>query len=328
METQTKRINKQIANTTRRNKEWIAKLKKNKFLKNIYRDRYLYLLIAPMIVWLILFKYRPLYGLQIAFKDYSLFKGIEGSPWVGLQNFYDFFNGPYFLKTLKNTFILNFMVLIISFPIPIILALLINEIKSNNFKKVVQTATYLPHFISAVVVAGIVINMLGPSSGVINIIIEKLGFEKVYFLTKPEYFRGIFTTMEIWQESGFNSIVFLAALSGIDQELYEAARVDGANKWKQIINVTIPGILPAIMIMLIIKVGNILNLSFEKIILLYQPATYETADVLSTYVYRTGLVDANYSLGAAVGLFEAVIAFVLVFGANRISRKFTETSLW
>ncbi len=296
-------------------------IKKSRFLGALYRDRYLYLLIAPMIIWTFLFKYKPLYSLQIAFKDYNLYKGINASPWVGFEHFETFFTGPYFLRTLSNTFILNAVILVIGFPVPIILALLINEVRSKGFKKWIQTATYLPHFISAVVIAGIVINFLSPSSGVVNLILERFGLEKIYFLIKPEYFRGIFVSMNIWQEAGFNSIVFLAALSSIDIQQYEAARIDGANKWKQVLHVTIPGIMPTIMIMLIIRIGNLLNLSFEKIILLYNPSTYETADVLSTFVYRTGLVNAQYDLGAAIGLFEALVAFVLVFGANRLSKK-------
>lgn len=298
------------------------------FLSALYRDKYLYLLLSPMIIWTFLFKYKPYYAVQIAFKDYNLFKGIEASPWVGFEHFITFFTGPYFLRTLGNTFILNAVILLVGFPMPIILALLINEVRSKGFKKWIQTATYLPHFISAVVIAGIVINFLSPSSGIVNILIEKIGLEKVYFLIKPEYFRTIFVSMNIWQDAGFNSIVFLAALSAIDLQQYEAARIDGANKWKQILHVTIPGIMPTVMIMLIIRIGNLLNLSFEKIILLYNPSTYETADVLSTYVYRTGLVNAQYDLGAAIGLFEAVVAFVLVYGANKLSKRVTQNSLW
>jgi len=303
-------------------------MKVKQFVATLNRDKYLYLLLAPMIIWTFLFKYKPLYALQIAFKDYNLYKGIEASPWVGLEHFITFFTGPYFLRTMGNTLILNLVILVVGFPMPIILALLINEVRSKNFRKWVQTATYLPHFISAVVIAGIVINFLSPSSGIINILIEKIGFERIYFLIKPEYFRGIFVSMNIWQDAGFNSIVFIAALSAIDQQLYEAARIDGANKWKQVLNVTLPGIMPTIMIMLIIRIGNLLNLSFEKIILLYNPSTYETADVLSTFVYRTGLVNAQYDMGAAVGLFEAFVAFILVFGANRLSKKLTQNSLW
>lgn len=311
-----------------KNKTKRRRLSADSFFGALYRDRFLYLLLAPMIIWTFLFKYKPLYALQIAFKDYNLYRGIEASEWVGMEHFITFFTGPYFWRTLGNTFILNAVILLIGFPVPIILALLINEVRSKSFKKWVQTATYLPHFISAVVIAGIVINFLSPSSGVINIMMEKVGLERVYFLIKPEYFRGIFVTMNIWQEAGFNSIVFLAALSAIDIQLYEAAKIDGANKWKQILHVTIPGIMPTIMIMLIIRIGNLLNLSFEKIILLYNPSTYETADVLSTFVYRTGLVNAQYDLGAAVGLFEAIVAFTLVYGANRLSKKMTQNSLW
>ncbi|SHH88576.1 ABC transporter permease [Clostridium grantii] len=303
-------------------------IKFNESWTQVKKDKALYVLLAPMIIWLILFKYKPLYGLQIAFKDYNIFKGIEASKWVGFEHFITFFNGPYFLRTFGNTVILNGVMLLVSFPIPIILALLINEIRIMRFKKFIQTSIYLPHFISSVIIAGIVVNFLSPSTGIINILMEKIGLDRVYFLIKPEYFRGVFVSMNVWQDAGFNSIVFLAALSAIDPQLYEAVKIDGGNKFKQMIHVTLPGILPTIMIMLIIAIGNLLNLSFEKIILLYNPSTFETADVLSTFVYRTGLVNAQYDLAAAVGLFEALIAFVLVYGANRLSKKFTQNSLW
>lgn len=299
-----------------------------KLYRQLIKDRYLYILLLPMVLWYIIFLYRPMYGLQIAFKDYSIFKGIENSPWVGLENFKNFFQSHYFLRNLKNTLLINIYSLILGFPIPIILALMINEVKNRFFKQTVQTFTYLPHFISVVVVAGIVTNVLSPSHGVFNLIIEKFGGDKIYFLTEAKYFRTIFISMNLWKEAGFQSIVYLAALSGVNPQLYEAAVVDGANKWQQLCHVTIPGIMPTIIIMLIIRIGNLLEVGYESIILLYQPSTYKTADVLSTYVYRTGLETAQYDLAAAVGLFNAVVAFVLVIGANRLSKKFTETGLW
>lgn len=296
--------------------------------KTLKKDWMLYLLLLPMVVWYLLFLYKPMYGLQIAFKNFSLFRGIEGSDWVGLANFKEFIGSPYFWRNLKNTFLISFYSLIIGFPIPIILALMFNELRHAGFKKFVQTVTYLPHFISIVVVAGIVTNFLAPSSGVINVILDKMGFDKIYFLTRPEWFRTIFIGSNIWKEAGFGSIVYLAALSGINPSLYEASRIDGANRWQQIRHITLPGILPTIVIMLVIRIGKLLEVGYEMIILLYQPSTYETADVLSTYIYRVGIQGARYDMATAVGLFNAVIAFTLVFTANKISRKLTETSLW
>lgn len=301
---------------------------KNKLMSDIARDKYLYLLLIPFILWYIVFQYKPMAGLQIAFKDFSLFKGISDSPWSGLNHFKEFLSSEYFIRVFKNTIIINLYSLVICFPAPIILAILISELRNGAFKKITQTLTYLPHFVSIVVVAGIVTNFLAPNNGLINILLEKFGFDKVYFLTKPEYFRGIFTGMNLWKETGFASIVFIAAIAGIDSELYEAAKIDGASKWQQIKNVTLPGIMPTIVIMLILKIGQLLSVGYEAIILLYQPATYETADVISTYVYRSGLLEGRYDFATAVGLFNSVIALILVIVANKLSKKLSETSLW
>jgi putative aldouronate transport system permease protein len=297
-------------------------------IKSLIRDRYLYFMLIPFILWYLIFQYKPMYGLIIAFKNYSVFKGIGASPWVGFDNFLTFFQGPYFWRTIKNTVLISFYSLLFAFPAPILLALLLNEIKSVMFKKTVQTLTFLPHFVSIVVVAGIVTNFLSPSSGLFNLVLEKLGFEKIYFLVVPDYFRSIFISMNIWKEVGFSAILYIAALSGINTELYEAAVIDGANKLRQVIHVTIPGILPTIMIMLILAIGNLLEVGYEAIILLYQPATYATADVISTYVYRAGLQGGSYDLATAVGLFNSIVGLVLVVMANRLSKRFTENGLW
>lgn len=297
-------------------------------VRDIKRDKYLYMILIPFIIWFLLFKYKPMYGLQIAFKDFSLFQGIEASPWVGLEYFREFIGSEYFGRVFKNTIILNIYNLLICFPAPIILAILLNEVKNSKFKKSVQTLTYLPHFVSIVVVAGLVTTLLSPGNGLINVLLEKIGMDKIYFLTKPEYFRGIYTGMDLWKSTGFGSIVFIAAIAGIDQAMYEAANIDGANKWQQIKNITIPSIMPTIVVMLIMKIGNMLVVGYEAIILLYQPATYQTADVISTYVYRSGLLDGRYDFATAVGLFNSVIAVILVLSANKISKKVTETSLW
>jgi putative aldouronate transport system permease protein len=304
----------------------LTKLQKIK--KNLIRDKYLYLMLIPFIAWYVIFQYKPMYGLQIAFKDYSLFRGIAESPWVGFENFTRFFESEYFLRTLKNTALISFYSLIFGFPAPILLALLLNEIKNAMFKKTVQTLTYLPHFISIVVVAGIVTNFLAPTNGLVNIVIDKFGGEKVYFLTEPGYFRSIFIGMGIWKDVGFNAIIYLAAIAGINPQLYEAAKMDGANRWKQVWHVTIPCLIPTIVILFIINIGNFLEVGYEAIILLYQPSTYETADVINTYVYRAGLVGGQYEIGAAAGLFNSVIGLILVVTANKISKKLTQNGLW
>lgn len=297
--------------------------------KHVVQEWRLYLLLIPFLAWYALFMYKPMYGLQIAFKDFSLFKGIEGSAWVGLEHFKQFFNGPYFGRTLKNTLLLSLYQLIFAFPAPIVLALLLNEVRNRLFQKFVQTFTYLPHFISIVVVAGIVTNFLAPSTGVVNSILQLFGGEKLYFLTKPEYFRIIYIiSMDIWKEMGFGAIVYIAALAGVNPALYEAAKIDGAGRFQLIWNVTLPSIIPTIAIMLILKIGQLMEVGYEAIILLYQPATYETADVISTYVYRSGLQEGQYDLATAAGLFNASVSLLLVIMANRLSKKLTETGLW
>ncbi|MDF2935876.1 MAG: sugar transporter permease [Paenibacillaceae bacterium] len=297
-------------------------------LRNVKRDRFLYLIMIPFVAWYLVFQYYPMLGLQMAFKKYSIYLGLSGSPWVGFDNFAAFFQGPYFLRTLKNTVLISLYSLMFSFPAPIILALLLNEVKHMAFKRTVQTLTYLPHFISIVIVAGFVTNFLSPTNGIINLLLAKLGFEKLYFLVIPEYFRTIFVSMNIWREVGFGSIIYIAALSAINPELHEAAIIDGANKWKRVLHVTLPGIIPTIMIMLILKIGSLLDVGYEAIILLYQPSTYEVSDVISTYVYRTGLQDGRYDLGTAVGLFNSVVGLILVVCANKLSKKYTESGLW
>lgn len=296
--------------------------------KDVFRDRMLYYLLIPFLLWFLVFKYLPMWGIQIAFKEFSLFKGISGSEWIGLEYFKEFMASEYFLRVFKNTVIISLYGLLICFPAQIILAIMISEVTRNGFKKVVQTLTYLPHFVSVVVIAGIVTTFLAPGSGLFNLILEKFGMEKIYFLTDPNYFRGIYTVMNLWKETGFASIVFIAAIAGIDTQQYEAAKMDGANKFKQILHVTLPGILPTIVVMFILKIGSLLSVGYETIILLYQPATYETADVISTYVYRSGLIDGRYDFATAVGLFNSIVALVLVITANKISKKVTNSSLW
>ena len=291
-------------------------------------QKMLYLILLPFIIWYAVFMFKPMYGMVIAFKDYSLFRGISGSEWVGLKNFKDFLTIPEFYVTLKNTLMLNVYSLLLEFPFAILLALMLNEVKNKYFKTIVQTASFIPYFIAIVVATGITINILSPSTGVVNVFLEKLGFERVYFLAKPEFFRGIFTGLNMWKTAGFNAVIYLAALTAVDEQLYEAAKIDGANKFQQLRHITIPAIIPTIVVMLVLKVGSMLNVAFETVLLLYQPATYEAADVISTYVYRTGMLMQDFGLATAVGLFNAVVGFILVYSANRWSKKVTQSSLW
>lgn len=295
---------------------------------HLRREWQLYVMLAPTVIWLLLFLYKPMYGLQIAFKDYSIFRGIDGSPWIGFEHFQTLFDNDQFLRAIRNTLIISFYGLVFGFPMPILLALMFNEILKQWFRKTAQTIVYLPHFISSVIIAGIVMTAFSPSAGIVNTVLGWFGVEPIYFLTKPEWFRPIFVGTGIWQEAGFQSIVYLAAIAGISPTLYESAAIDGASRWQMMWKITLPSILPTIIIMLIIRIGNILEVSFEMIILLYQPATYETADVVNTFIYRQGIQGGQYDLAAAAGLFNAVMAFVLVISANSLSRRYSRTSLW
>lgn len=295
--------------------------------RDLIKNKYIYLMAIPVIVYYAIYHYWPMYGATIAFKEFSPSLGIMGSPWVGFKYFGQFFSSVYFTRVLKNTLLMSLYSLIWSFPAPIILALLMNELKNAKFKKAVQTVTYLPHFISVVVISGMLIDFCA-QDGLFNYIISILGGQPSNLLMKPELFRTIYIGSDVWQGVGWGSIIYLSALTGIDTELYEAAKVDGANRWHQLRYITIPGIVPTIIIMLILRIGSLMNIGFEKIMLLYNPATYEVADVISTFVYRKGLLEANYSYSAAVGLFNSVINFGLIIMANKLSKKYSETSLW
>ena len=299
-----------------------------RLLDHFKREWQIYVMLLPMIIWFAVFLYKPMYGLQVAFKDYSIFRGIAGSPWIGFEHFQTLFESDQFLRALKNTFIISMLSLIFGFPVPILLALMFNEITNQLFKRTAQTIVYLPHFISTVIIAGIVITAFSPSAGIVNQFLMWLGIDPIYFLIKPEWFRPIFIGSGNWQEAGFSTNVFLAAIAGVNPSLYESAVIDGASRWQMMWRITIPSIMPTIIIMLIIRIGNLLEVGFELIILLYQPATYETSDVINTFIYRQGIQGAQYDLAAAAGLFNAVVAFVLVMSANAISRRVSKTSLW
>ncbi len=295
---------------------------------HIRNEWQIYLMLLPTIVWMIVFLYKPMYGLQIAFKDYSIFRGVAASPWVGWEHFETLFSNDQFLRAIGNTIKISALNLLFGFPAPILLALMFNEVIHATYKRTAQTIVYLPHFISTVIIAGIVTTAFSPTAGVVNTILGWFNIDSIYFLTKPEWFRPIFVGTGIWQEAGFGSIVFLAAIAGVNPSLYESAVVDGASRWQMMWKITIPSIMPTILIMLIIRIGNIMEVSFELIILLYQPATWSTADVVNTFVYRQGLQSGQYDVAAAAGLFNAVVAFVLVMIANTLSRRYSRTSLW
>ncbi|MGI2293604.1 ABC transporter permease [Paenibacillus sp. GXUN7292] len=295
--------------------------------KQIKESRYLYVLFALPLLYFVIFKYGAMFGLLIAFQDYDVFKGIWHSRFIGLEHFREFVTDAYFWKVVRNTIVINLYMLLFYFPMPIILALMINEVRLTYFKKVVQSISYLPHFLSTVVVCGMLVNLLS-TDGMINQIIAAFGGTKISFFMKPEWFRFIYVISEIWQKVGWGSIIYLAALSGIDPHLYEASRMDGANRFKQIWHISLPGIAPVISILFLLTLGELLSVGFEKILLLYTGPTYETADVISTYIYRRGLIGADFSYGTAVGLFQSVLALFLVYGANRGARKLGSTSLW
>lgn len=315
-----------------------------KIAKIIKEDWQIYVLLAPLMIWLAIFSYKPMYGLLIAFQDFNAYKGMSGSDWVGFAKFQELFLGRNntdfmyawennnFWRAFRNTLEISLTQLVFTFPLPIILALFFNEIKDGLFRRGVQTVMFLPHFLSEVILCGIITSFVQPNTGIINVLLIRLGIidTGIYFLTRPEWFRPVYIYAGIWQGVGFGSIVYFAALSGISPELYEAATVDGATKLQKMLFISLPGIAPTISIMLIIRIGNILNIGYERVLLLYQPVTYSTADVLSTYIYRMGMAQSppEYSMAAAAGLFNSVIGFILVIGANKASKYLSDTALW
>lgn len=296
--------------------------------KELVTNKYVYILSIPVILYYLIFCYWPMFGLVIAFKQYEVGKGIFASNWVGFKYFIEFFSSINFTRLLKNTLLISLYDLVVGFPAPIIFALLLNEIKSTVFKKYVQTVTYLPHFISLVVICGMITDFFA-KDGIITRFLTCLGADKINYISAPQYFKTIYVSTNIWQGVGWGSIIYLAALSGVNQELYEAARVDGANRFRQLISITLPGIAPTIIIMLILRLGQIMSVGFEKIILLYNPGTYETADVISSFVYRRGLGEsAQYSFTTAVGMFQSVINLILLLGSNFLCTKYSDTGLF
>lgn len=300
----------------------------NRFFKNLVRNKYLYLLLFPGVIYFIVFKYAPMYGILIAFQEFSMIKGISGSEWVGFQQFERLFRTSTFQQIFENTFIISLLKLLFGFPAPILLALLLNEIRHKVFKRVTQSIMYLPHFVSWVIFSGIIVTFLNPVDGLVNYFIKEAGGTPIHFLINNEYFRSILVATDIYKGIGWGTIIYLAAITGVNPDLYEASRMDGANRLRQTWHVTLPAIRPVVFIMLILSLGGILEAGFEQIYLLYNPLVYEVADVIDTYVYRVGVQQANYSLATAAGLFKSIIGLFFIVLANTIVKKLGEDGLW
>lgn len=295
--------------------------------KNIKEHPWLYVLFIPVLAYFLIFHYWPMYGIIIAFKNYKPMKGIMGSDWVGFANFAQFINGPYLWRLVRNTLSINLGMLLVAFPLPIVFALLLNECRSVKFRKVTQTVTYMPHFVSSVVVCSLM-RIFCRSNGILTSMLGMFGVPQTNLFSIGSFFQPLYIAMNVWQELGWDSIIIFAALTSIDASLYEAAQVDGAGRWRQMWHVTLPGIAPTIVILLILRIGNLMSLGWDRIYLLYNEMIYEQADVISTYVYRTGLQQMQYSYATAVGLMNSIINVILLVGANMVSRKINDTSLW
>lgn len=297
------------------------KEKYTEFWKYFKVHYWLYIMVIPGLLYLLLFHYVPMYGLAIPFFDYSPVKGLAGSAFVGLKNFQYLFKSPDFLNVLKNSLVLSFEKLAFGFPAPLILALIINEIRRTRVKKVIQTVVYIPHFVSWVVMSGIIISLLSSDGGIINKIVVAFGGEKINFLINSKYFRPILVITDIWKEVGWGTIVYLAAMSGIDVSLYEAAQMDGAGRFKQILYITIPGIVPTMIVLLVLRMGSVLGNGFEQVFLLYSPSVYDVGDVLETFTYRLGLLEGRYSFATAVGMFQSFVGLIFIYVSNKLAAK-------
>ena len=290
-------------------------------------NRAVYLMALPVIAYFIIFNYIPMTGIIMAFQKFQIKKGIWGSKFVGMANFVRFFNSPYAWRLIRNTLLISFLGLLFSFPLPIVFALCLNEVRNAKFKKLTQTISYLPYFISIVVVVSILFDFC-KSGGVLTRLAEVFGWKGGALISSPEWFRTLYIGSNLWQHLGYNSIIFISALAAIDPQLYEAATIDGANRWQQTLHVTLPGIVSTIVVLLILRLGSIMSVGYEKTILMYSPATYETADIIGSYVYRVGLLDADYSYSTAINLFNSLINLLVLYVANRFSRHISSTSLW
>lgn len=298
-----------------------------RFCKDVIRDKWLYLLLLPGIVFLIIFRYIPIFGNVIAFMDYNPFDTSQ-NVWVGLKHFQDLLTRPQFLQVFGNTLYISILKMVCGFPVPIILALMMNEMKNLKFKKVAQTLLYLPNFISWVVLSGLIMNMLDPDTGVVTGIINSISGEKIQVLTDTRYFVPMLIVTDIYKGAGWGTIIYFAALSGVDPQLYEAAEIDGARKWKQLLHITLPSITPTIVVMLILSCNNIVNAGFDQIFMLYSATVYSVADIIDTYVYRIGIQRSDYSFSTAAGLFKSVIALVMILIVNTVAKKTGNEGIW
>lgn len=297
-------------------------------MKALYRDWQLYLLLLLPLAYFIIFKYTPMLGVVIAFKDYNMFQGILASPWVGFETFREVFQMDGFYNALRNTFLLNFLDLVVSFPIPIALAILLNELRIKWFKKGAQTILYLPHFISWVIIGGMAIQLLATNNGIVNNLLKSLGMKVIPFLTEPVYWVLTYLGIGIWQSAGWGTIIYLAALTGINKDLYEAADVDGASRMRKIWHITLPGIKPTIIILLIINIGHMASIGFDRPFVLSNPLVTDVSEVISTYVYKIGIQSARYTIATAIGLFQAVVGLIFLLSADYISRKVNDQGIW
>ncbi|MCU6712713.1 ABC transporter permease subunit [Paenibacillus sp. J5C_2022] len=297
-------------------------------VKKIMASYQLYLLVLPTIAYFIIFHYIPIYGAQIAFKDFIAIKGIEGSPWIGFEHFERFFDSYQFWLVLKNTLGINVYELLVAFPAPIVLALLLNALSNARFKKFVQTVTYAPHFISVVVIVGMLNIFLSPHNGIVNELMRMFGAEPIFFMGSPEWFKTIFVFSGIWQNIGWSTIIYLAALTSVNPSLHEAAVVDGASKLQRIVYIDLPSILPTIVILLILNIGNFMSVGFEKVYLMQNSLNVDASEIIQTYVYKVGLLNAQYGYSAAIGLFNSVINFILLLSVNRLAKRLKQNSLW
>ncbi len=295
--------------------------------RELSRNRYLYMMLIPVVGYYLVFHYAPMYGLIISFEDFVPSLGIWKSPWVGFKHFESFFNSVYAWRLIRNVVIINVYNLIFQFPAPIILALMLNEVRNMPFKRTVQTITYLPHFVSLVVIVGLMMDFLS-REGVVNRVLISMGMEAIPFFAEPKWFRSLYVGSNVWQTAGWSSIIYLAALAGVNQELYEAAEADGAGRWLKMWHISLPGLLPTTVVLFIMRIGQMMTVGFEKIILMYNQLTYETADVISSFVYRRGLIQADWSYSTAVGFVNAAINFALLVSVNKLARRTGETSLW
>lgn len=310
-------------------KQAVLKPKKNKTLKYVKENIWLYILLLPVLTYIVIFKYLPMFGIVIAFQNFNFVDGILGSEWIGLDNFRVLFSSDgEFWKILSNSLILSVYNLLFGFPLPIIVAILLNEIRNKVFLRFSQTAIYLPHFISWVVISGMVMNFLSPNGGIVNHIITALGGEPIGFMTNPKYFRSILVISTIWKETGWGTIIYLAAITGIDQELYEAADIDGANRLQKMLHITLPSLKGTIVVLFIMRLGNILDNGFEPVFLLHNTLTLDVADVFELYTYRMGIQLGQYGYSTAVGIFKSIVGFVLIMTSNTIVRKMGESSIW